>query len=269
MRPTILKLGGSLITRKEEDKPEVNRKTLIRLAKEISESMKTRKMSLIIVHGAGPYGHVPAKEYALTGGNKGRKQVRGMVVTHQRMEELNAEVVGALVDAGLDAMAFQPSAGGVMEDRRLVSFPLESVERMLALGIVPVMYGDVLPELKTGLNILSGDHLVPYLAEKLGADRVVIATSHNGVYDRDPDEKGALKIGVLDERTVAMLEPRKTKGTDVTGGIGRKVRELMALSRHGVRSEIISGNEPGYVKRALLGEEGIGTRILSSVDNAT
>jgi hypothetical protein len=28
-----------------------------------------------------------------------------------------------------------------------------------------------------------------------------------------------------------------------------------------VKSEIISGLEPGYVKRALLGEIGIGTRI--------
>jgi len=261
MKLTILKLGGSVITRKHEDKPEVVRKALKRLAGEIAEALACRKMRLIVVHGAGPYGHVPAKKYAIDRGLKTHDQVKGMAETHRMMEALNAEVVGALIDAQVNAIAYQPSAGGILEDKLLVSFPLESVERLLTLGLVPVMYGDVLPDLKTGLNILSGDHLVPYLAEKMAADRVILATSHNGVFDRDPDEKGAVKFDVINEEIVGELMRRRTKGTDVTGGIGRKVRELTALTKHGVKSEIISGMEPGYLKRALLGETGIGTRI--------
>ena len=38
-----------------------------------------------------------------------------------------------------------------------------------------VLYGDVLVDEKMKFGILSGDHLVPYLATKLGAARVVIA----------------------------------------------------------------------------------------------
>jgi isopentenyl phosphate kinase len=261
MKLTILKLGGSVISKKDKDKPETNPKTLSRLAKEIAEALAEKKTRLIVVHGAGPYGHVPAKEYELSKGHKGRRQTRGMALTHQMMEELNAHVVAALIDAGVDAIAYQPSAGGIMEGRRLISFPLDSVERLLELGLVPVMYGDVLPDLKSGLNILSGDHIVPYLAEKLAADRVIIATSHNGIYDRDPDEEGAVKFDAVDAGVIAKLDMRRTKGTDVTGGIGGKVRELMTLTKHGVKSEILSGTEPGYVKRALLGESGIGTMI--------
>jgi isopentenyl phosphate kinase len=260
MELVILKLGGSVITRKGDDRPVVRRQVLCRLAKEIAAALKKRKMRLIVVHGAGPFGHVPAKKYGLTGGLKGSRQVEGAAVTHRSMEGLNAEVVGALVDAGVDAMAFQPSAGGILDDRGLVTFPLESMRRLLDLGLVPVSYGDVLPDLKWGLNILSGDHLVPYLAEKLGADRVIIVTSHNGVFDCDPCARGARKLDCIDADTVADLDARCVEGTDVTGGIGRKVRELLALAGKGVKSEII-GAEPGYLRRALAGESGIGTRI--------
>lgn len=261
MKLVILKLGGSVITRKSQDKTQVNRPVLKRLAKEVSQALKKKRLRLIIVHGAGPYGHVPAKKHRLTSGLAGVKPIEGMALTHRRMEGLNAQVVGALIDAGVNAMAYQPSAGGILEARRLVAFPLESIVRLLELGITPVAYGDVLPDLKTGLNILSGDHLVPYLAERLNADQVIIATSHNGIYDRDPHDKGARKLDYINEEIVAELDSRRTSGTDVTGGIGGKVRELMALSKHGVKTEIISGMKPGYVKRALLGETGIGTRI--------
>jgi len=262
MKLTILKLGGSVLTRKSEDKPEVKTQVLKRLAGEVSEALREKpKMRLIIVHGAGPFGHVPAREYKLDRGLKNRVQVKGMAVTHRSMETLNLRVVSALIDAGVNAIAYQPSAGAILEDGVLVSFPLESMERILNLGLVPVAYGDVLPDLKTGLNILSGDHLVPYLAEHLTADRVVIATAYNGIFDRNPSEKGARRLDVVDAGILAELEARETQGTDVTGGIARKVRELVSLSKHGVKSEIISGLKPGYVKRALLGETGIGTRI--------
>ena len=262
MSLTILKLGGSVITAKRQDRPEVNERALSRLAREIRAALLKKGMRLIVVHGAGPFGHVPAKRYGLDRGLKRASQVRGMAQTHRCMEVLNSRVVGALLDATVNAIAFQPSAGGILEDGKLVSFPLESIERLLRLGLVPVSYGDVLPDLKAGLGILSGDHLVPYLAERLAADRVIIATSHNGIFDCDPDSKGAKRLDCVDERMLGELDARATSGTDVTGGIGRKVRELMALSRHGVRSEILSGCKPGHVRRALCGECGIGTVIV-------
>ncbi|MBD3388080.1 MAG: hypothetical protein GF416_03445 [Candidatus Altiarchaeales archaeon] len=261
MSLTVLKLGGSLITRKSEDKMEVDEETLKRLACEISEAMYEGGMTLVVVHGAGPFGHVLAKEYQLDRGYQSRKQVRGLALTHKSMEALNEKVVSALVDSGVNAIACQPSAGGILDGRKLAEYPVRSVELLLGLGLTPVAYGDVLPDLKTGFNILSGDHLVPYLAGRLRADRVIITTSHNGIYDRSPDDKNAVKYDRVDGDVMAELEKRETDGTDVTGGIARKVRELLTLSEDGIKSEVISGARPGYLKRALMGEEGIGTII--------
>lgn len=259
---TLVKLGGSVITRKTDDRMEVRARVLNRLASEVSSALRVRpRMKLLMVHGAGPFGHVLADDYELQKGHRGPLQVEGVAVTHQSMESLNSTVVNALLTAGVNAMAYQPSAAGVLEDGRLASFPLEPVERLLGLGIVPVSYGDVLADLKRGLGILSGDHLIPYLAEKLAAERVVIVTSYNGVFDRDPRVKGAVKYDVVDEKMLLKLRGRSTEGRDVTGGIARKVGELVSLARRGVKSEIISGVELGYLERALKGEKGIGTRI--------
>jgi isopentenyl phosphate kinase len=89
MKATILKLGGSLITEKAKDEPMVRTDVLKRLAEEISKELKEKELKLIIVHGAGPYGHVLAKEYGRKEGIKGLKQRMGDALTHQSMEELN------------------------------------------------------------------------------------------------------------------------------------------------------------------------------------
>ena len=260
MKTIVVKLGGSVITKKDEDLMEVRKKPLKQLCTEISEALKHNNIRLVIVHGAGPYGHVPAKRYALDKGLKGKEQVHGCAITHQNMEELNAKVVSALINAGVDAVAFQPSAGGILKNKKLVSFPIDGLNKILDIDLVPVLYGDVLPDLETGINILSGDHLVPYLAKKLKADEVVIVTSYNGIYDKPPEEPDAKKIDVINSKNITQLTKRKTKGSDVTGGILRKAQELIEITKDGIPSEII-GAEKGYLLRALKGEKGIGTRI--------
>ncbi len=58
----ILKLGGSVITRKDSLTPTLDSNNLTRIAREISNSSHHK---LIVVHGAGSFGHPYAKEYAI------------------------------------------------------------------------------------------------------------------------------------------------------------------------------------------------------------
>ena len=50
----ILKLGGSVITRKDSSIPKLDSSNLTRIAREISDSSYHK---LIVVHGAGSFGH--------------------------------------------------------------------------------------------------------------------------------------------------------------------------------------------------------------------
>ncbi|MBU1922614.1 uridylate kinase, partial [Patescibacteria group bacterium] len=186
----ILKLGGSIITRKAEGRLEVDEKNLARLAEETAQALTKPGLKLVVVHGAGPFGHVLAEKYGLAEEKSNPMKIKGMAETHASMEKLNAAVVSALARAGVAAIAFQPSAGGIMDNRVLVEFPVKVVKEMLDRNLTPVGYGDVLVDRKTGVNILSGDHLVPYLAEKIPASRVVIATDVDGIYSGDPKDGG-------------------------------------------------------------------------------
>ncbi|MFH1836028.1 MAG: isopentenyl phosphate kinase [Methanobacteriota archaeon] len=257
----VLKLGGSIITKKREGKLEVDSKNLNRLSREIAQTLKEKKIKLVVVHGAGPFGHVLAKKYALSEGLKTNKQIEGMALTHQSMEYLNSQVVHALQKAGVVAISFQPSVAGVLKNKKLVSFQLDTLTRMLNLGLVPVAYGDVLLDLDTGINILSGDHLVPYLAREIPADRVVIATDVDGIYESDPKDGCKEKINRITKNNKGDFKLSGSKACDVTGGMQRKVEELLSLSDAGIKSQIISGLIPEETKKALLGKSDAGTFI--------
>ncbi len=260
MKTIIVKLGGSVLTSKRNDLKRVNRKKLARLSGEISTAVGKGGVRVVVVHGAGPYGHVPAKKYGLRGGLTGPRQVFGVSRTRHSMEELNYMVVSSLIDKGVNAVAFQPSAGAVLDNGRIVEFPIRALRMFLDAGLTPVLYGDVAVDATKGVDVLSGDQIVPYVAEKLGADKVVIVTSYNGIFDRDPSGKGAKKLDLITSSDSGRLDGRATTGTDVTGGITGKVLELLALAEKGIPSEVI-GDDAHYLERVLLGAEGVGTII--------
>jgi isopentenyl phosphate kinase len=259
----ILKLGGSVITRKNEGKPEVHQENLKRLAREIAEAKNQRDFHLVIVHGAGPFGHVPAEKYGLDKGIKGEEQMKGFSVTHQSMEKLNFLVISELQKNGISAIAYQPSAIGILKDGKLIYFPTVVIEELISIDVVPVAYGDVLVDEGTGVGILSGDHLVPYLAHALNAQRVIMAADVAGIFDSDPKKnRDARLIREVHSGNISQIKEIGTSGdTDVTGGMERKLNELLRLAESGLESEIVSGIDPGILKRTLLGERGLGTII--------
>jgi isopentenyl phosphate kinase len=57
----ILKIGGSILTNKDSKTSEVDTASLNRIASEIKASMDVSPKQLVIVHGAGSFGHPPAK----------------------------------------------------------------------------------------------------------------------------------------------------------------------------------------------------------------
>ena len=87
----LLKLGGSVITDKRRYRTfdQVNVK---RLAMEIARS----KMPVIIVHGAGSFGHVLAKKYHLKDGYCDQNQLKGLAQVSLDVRDLNLRIMSAL-----------------------------------------------------------------------------------------------------------------------------------------------------------------------------
>jgi len=258
VQPLIVKLGGSVITDKRRPFV-VKRATLRRLARELTAV----KGPLVVVHGGGSFGHPVASKYRIAEGYKNKNQLMGMSLTHRAMERLNVDVIEALQKAGLPAIAVQPSACVVVSGGQIQSMEFVPVKKLLELGITPVLYGDAVPDLNKGMSILSGDKIVAYLALALKASRVIFGVDVDGVYTASPKKAKhaelVRRITPADEKLVASIGA--AEGRDVTGGMGNKVRELLALAEQGVEAEIVNATKPGILKRAVQGERGLGTVV--------
>jgi isopentenyl phosphate kinase len=248
--PVILKLGGSVITDKNADEGVVREADLLRIAKEVSKFQG----KLIIVHGAGSFGHTYAKKYGLDKGF----DPEGAIITHESVKKLSSTVVDALNQFGVRAVAVHPMCCTVCKNRRIESMYLDNIKLMIDKGFIPVLHGDVVMDLELGVCVLSGDQIVPYLAKELGITRLGLGSAENGVLDKDG-------------KTVPEITPEKfedfkqyirgSESTDVTGGMLGKVQELLELSKMScITSYIFNAGKENNIYRFLNGES-IGTRI--------
>lgn len=257
----LVKLGGSILTYK--DRPFSPRIDVIeRLASEVHRAREKRELKLILAHGGGSFPHVPAKKYGLIEGVKDKRSLRGIAETQDAASRLNRIVVSKLIEAGENAVSFQPSASLIAEDGEIVEWYLEPLKEMIKEDLIPVPYGDVVMDRKRGCSIISTEQLLAYLARELRPSKILLLVDVDGVY-RSMNLKESNLVKEVNSRNFPELKAslKGSSGIDVTGGMLQKVQLMLELAEEGIESEILNGLKKGYLERALLGEEGLGTRI--------
>ena len=234
----ILKLGGSVITDKSAD-CAIDRARLASIAGAIGSA---HTGGILVIHGAGSCGHPEAKRYHLDKGVSAGN-TKGIFVTHRAVSGLNDAVVLALREKGVEAVGVHPLHTGVADNGRLVGFEYRHLEKMLMLGMVPVIHGDVVMDLSRGACIVSGDQLVRYLAVALRISRIGLATDVPGVLD------GGVVVPTITRKTVPGLQIGNSSHTDVTGGMKGKIDELLGLADAGIGSDIFHVSRiPDFLK---------------------
>jgi isopentenyl phosphate kinase len=247
----ILKLGGSIITDKGSGNAGVVRENVLR---DIAKTLKEfSDIPLLLVHGAGSYGHPQARQYNIQSGVSGENR-RGVFETHYAVSFLNKQVVSMLRVEGIEAVSVHPFDGMVASGGELSGYTLENLKIMIDLGIVPVLHGDVVMDTMKGACIVSGDQLVRVLAQHLGMKRIGLATDVPGLLDSDGSVVRELR------RSVAHTIRIGGSGSiDVTGGMQGKIAELLRLADIGIGSEIFHVSK---LMEFLSGADHGGTRIL-------
>lgn len=250
---TILKLGGSVITDKNAENGVALREDIQRLADEIS----SYSGKVIVVHGAGSFGHPLAHKYSLVNSFDGK----GLALTHRSVETLNSIVVDALNDSGVNAAGVHPLDCLMATDGRISSAFLDPILSLLDNSIVPVLHGDVVMDTQKGVSIISGDQIVPYLALALGAERIGLGSAEEGVLDENGSPIPFITHDNFDEIRVSL---GGSASTDVTGGMLGKVTELLDMCRgRPLTAYIFNAKVNGNVRNFLSGKD-IGTAISNS-----
>jgi isopentenyl phosphate kinase len=266
----LVKLGGSVITDKNKPFTE-DIDTIKRLAKEIHEARQEKKFRLIVGHGGGSYPHTPASEFKVNEGIINHKSYEGIAKVQDAASRLNRIIVRELLNVGENAMSVQLSSCSVCEDGKIKEMFLEPIKKLLDFDMVPVPYGDVGLDRKKGCCIISTERIFDYLArnlskidEKYRISRIIMCARVRGVFTDNPDVNSyAELIKEITPKNIEEVESylKGSSGIDVTGGMLHKVKMMLELAKLGIESEVINAREPGLLKRALLGEKGLGTVI--------
>ncbi len=252
----FLKLGGSLIT--DKTRPYTPRQDkLTDLADQIAAAIETQPdMHLVLGHGSGSFGHTAAKEHNTRAGVHDESGWRGFAEVWYQASKLNRFVMDALHTAGIPALAFPPSANVTARDGRVAAWELNPLRTALQVGIVPVIYGDVIFDEIRGGTILSTEDLMLYLARELRPDRILLVGLEAGVWADFP-----ARTKLVEGITPVSFESIRSSvggshGADVTGGMSSKVEQMLTLVQTipALQIRIFSGEESGNLKRSLDGQ---------------
>ena len=272
----FLKLGGSLITDKTQPyTPLLD--VMDDIAVQIKTALQTQPdLRLVLGHGAGSFGHVPASEYRTRDGLPPRATPllhrdrdksednywKGFSEVWYQASALNRHIMQALHKMDVRAIALPPSSSVIASNGQVSVWETTAIRMSLSSGIVPVIFGDVVFDEVRGGTILSTEDLFMHLARALNPERILLAGLEPAVWADFPARTQKVeKITRTSFEEISAGIGRST-GTDVTGGMESKVKQMLGLVQEtpGLSVQIFSGKELGNIVRALSGEV-LGTLI--------
>lgn len=269
----LLKLGGSVIT--DKGRPFAAREeTICRLGREIRQALEDQPdLRLVLGHGSGSFGHVVAQKYQTQKGvidtdeALRRESWRGFAETAAAAARLNRLVTDLLLEEDVPVVSYQPSASARCRRGELMYFDTHPLKQALDAGLVPLVYGDVAADAVQGFTIISTEQIFDNIARELQPTRIILAGIVDGVYNADPlanSEATRYEEITQDNWSEVEIALSGSHGTDVTGGMFSKVRDMyhLVLAQPPLQVHIVSGEISGHVSSALAGSDtDIGTLI--------
>ncbi|HIH30704.1 TPA: isopentenyl phosphate kinase family protein [Candidatus Micrarchaeota archaeon] len=247
----MLKLGGSAITVKG-GYMKANSGSIAALSKAVAAAWKTGVRDLIIVHGAGSFGHALVLKYGIGNGVVTMEEQKGCRETQEACEKLSSMVVAALQKQGVPAASIPPHSLIISKNKRIETFDEKPVLECLTEGSLPVLYGDMVMDSELGFSVCSGDQIIAFLAK--WADRVVMASNVEGIL------MNGKVVPKITSKNFAKIRKHLSgsKSPDVTGGMAGKVAELLKVK---APIYIVNAAKPERVTALLLGKGAVCTEI--------
>ncbi len=253
----LVKLGGSVLT--DKARLRTPRQAAIR---RLAQELAAVRQPLLVVHGAGSYGHILARKHKLNEGGMTSARRAAAARVQADVKDLDGLVVAALIRAGVAAVPIAPSTVLSLDDGRVSSMDLTSFLEFSSMGFTPVTFGDVVRDLHRGFSVCSGDLMMLELARSFHPERAVFVADVDGLFTADPKRhQGAQFLETVRPDDLKRIEFAAVSRTDVTGSIEGKVRRMFEIADHVGDCLIVNGNVKNRVRDALRGRRVVGTRV--------
>ena len=140
----------------------------------------------------------------------------------------------------------------------------ETLIELLEMGILPIINENdtvASEEIKFGDN----DMLSALVSDLISADRLVILTDEEGLYDKNPKQFKDAKLIPLVEKITPQIEAMaQGPGSEFSlGGMQTKIQAAKLATSVGIKTHVIFGKSPELIIN-LLNDEQIGTTFLPS-----
>ncbi|MCD6227377.1 isopentenyl phosphate kinase family protein [Candidatus Micrarchaeota archaeon] len=246
----LIKFGGSVITYKNKYK-SARKKMVDKLTLELAKVWK-KDYKLILVHGAGSFGHAPVVKYKINNGVHTKGQKIGFADTHLAVSELSNLIVKSLIKYNVPAVSLPPAFLFEQNNKKVVRFYSQPIFDYFNEGYLPVLYGDMVLDYSLGGSVLSGDQIMTVLSKAMPVDKMIFITDVEGVLDNNGNV-----IPIINKDNLSEVQHHLTgsKNVDVTGGMHGKIMEII---HSGVPTVITNSKS---MKDAILGKK-VGTFIL-------
>lgn len=234
----ILKIGGSVLTADGEETVADGFEDAVATVAE------AHRGDLILVHGAGSFGHPHADRHGVDE-SSGTRDGSAAHAIHEAVERLNHRIVEALNSSGANALPVHPMSCGWRDGELFLE--TGAIEALRREGFTPVLHGDLVATVGEGATVVSGDEIAVELGARFG-ERVGMCTEPGGVLNAD---------GNRIERVTSLEDVPDLSDSDkpdVTGGIRGKVECLLSLPDGG---RVFGTDELGE----WLDGDGVGTLV--------
>lgn len=204
----IVKFGGSALTNKNNFE-SLRDATLSSVSDQIKKLLAENNL-IILIHGAGSFGHFTAKSYHLSNGGYESSWLEGVSITRRSVTRLNGMVLDSLLSTSIPAVSVELFPTLVVHDKNsdelhqpgAITFAL----KLLQHGFLPVLHGDVVLSDSNRCRIYSGDKIMKWLCnsfhsknkgdsnEGFNIKAAVFLTDVAGVFSHPPDHPSAVLI---------------------------------------------------------------------------
>lgn len=243
-KTVIVKLGGAAITNKKgvcEFAEERQLEETLDQVQQAHQILKKAGHQLILVHGAGSFGHPQAKKYNLkTGWSNDRAgpnetYLKGYSHIRACLQQLSHGICSRLESRNVPVLAMSPIdyiETSDCEETGTEAFKVMAtrVKTYLDLGFVPVLHGDAVLDHIRGCTILSGDIIMYQLTQLIPTiARCVFITDVKGIYKADPkvftSQNDLIKHIFAQQQEQDIKEKGDNESlADVTGGMHGKIK---------------------------------------------
>ena len=247
----VIKIGTSTLSKGDG----VDTAYVGRVARQISELLKSDKQVLIITSGAIGMG---SGQLNLAGKTKDMKMRQACAAIGQPL--LMAEYRRAFLKYDITTAQVLLTAE-VLNNRRTYLNLQNSIETLLKLGVVPVLNeNDSVSTEEIGSAFGDNDRLSALVASKIDADLLIMLSDIDALYDKDPKKyKDAKPIHAVYEITKEIEKTAGGKGSRyATGGMKTKIEAAKIASSAGCRIVLVDGRVKNVINRIIAGDE-IGT----------